>query len=138
MAKRDLYHNIGVVKNLIPVAAITATVAIGSSATLDTYGYHGIVIEAICGTITDGTHTITVYESDTDVTGNYTAVDAADLLGSFTAMTSSNASNQKVGYIGSKRYLRVVDTVAGTTTGGVYGVVGIAGYPMHKPVAGTA
>lgn len=138
MAKRDLYHNIGVVTNLIPVAARTATVAIGSSATLDTYGYHGIVLEAICGTITDGTHTLTVYESDTDVTGNYTLVAAGDLLGSFTAISSSNAANQKVGYIGSKRYVRVVDTVAGTTTGGVYGVVGIVGYPMHKPVAGTA
>lgn len=138
MAKRDLYHNIGVITNIIPLAAHTTTVAIASSATLDTYGYYGIVVEAVCGTITDGTHTLTVYESDTDVTGNYTLVASGDLLGSFAAISSSAATNQKVGYIGSKRYLRVVDTVAGTTTGGVYGVVGIVGYPMHKPVAGTA
>lgn len=138
MAKRDLYHNIGAIVNMIPVAARTSTVAIGSAVTLDTYGYYGIIIEAICGTITDGTHTLAVYESDTDVTGNYTQVNASDLIGSFTAISSSNAANQKVGYIGSKRYLRVVDTVAGTTTGGVYGVVGIVGYPMHKPIAGTA
>jgi hypothetical protein len=137
LAKRDLYHNINEATNMIPFAARTATVAIAAAVTLDTYGYYAIVVEAFCGTITDGTHALALYESDTDVTGNYTLVAAGDLIGAFGANLATGV-NAKVGYIGSKRYLRVVDTVAGTTTGGVYGVVGILGYPMHKPVAGTA
>ena len=138
MAKRDLYHNITEAQISIPIAAHTAAVAIGSAATIDTYGYHGVVLEVLCGTITDGTHSFTLYESDTDVTGNYTSVAAGDMLGAFANVTTSTASNQRVGYIGSKRYLRVVSAVSGATTGGVYGVAAILGYPMHAPAPTTA
>jgi len=95
-----------------------------------------VVIEAIVGTVTDGTHVLALYESDTDVTGNYTAVAATDMIGAFGANLATGV-NIKVGYIGAKRYLRVIDTITGTTTGGVYGVVGILGYPMHKPLTAT-
>ncbi len=138
MAKRDLYHNITEGTNMITVASRVAagSIAIAAATTLDTYGYHGVVIEAIVGTVTDGTHVLALYESDTDVTGNYTAVAATDMIGAFGANLATGV-NIKVGYIGAKRYLRVIDTITGTTTGGVYGVVGILGYPMHKPLTAT-
>ncbi len=136
MAKRELYHNLSVGTQVaLAPAARTATVAIGSATTIDTYGFDAVLLQVICGAITDGTHTLSLYESDTDVTGNYTAVAAGDMLGSFAAISSSATSNQKVGYIGTRRYLRIVDTVSGATTGGIYSVVAICGVAMHKPVA---
>lgn len=134
MAKRDLYHNITEAQMAVPVAAHAASITLASSTTIDTYGYHGIVLEVIVGTITDSTHALTLYESDTDVTGNYTAVAAGDMFGSFPTNLTSN-TNIRIGYIGSKRYLRVplVWTTSGSGVGGVYGVAAILGYPMHAP-----
>jgi hypothetical protein len=86
------------------------------------------------GTVTDGTHAIEVQESDDNTT--FTAVAASDLLGSLPDLTASNdAQVHEVGYIGHKRYLRVVSTVSGATTGGVYGVVvqvGFADQPVSR------
>jgi len=136
MAKRELYHNLSVGTQVaIAPAAHAASIAIAAATTIDTYGYEGILLQLLCGTITDGTHTLAVYESDTDVTANYTLVGAGDLLGAFVAVTSVVNGNQKVGYIGGKRYLRVIDTLSGQTTGGIYSLVAICGVAMHKPVA---
>lgn len=139
MAKRDFYHNVSESLIAVPVAAHAASITLGSSTTIDTYGYHGIILQVVVGTITDSTHALALYEADTDSTGNYTAVAATDMIGAFTANLTSS-TNLKVGYIGGKRYLRVplTWTTGGGGTGGVYGVIALLGYPMHKPVAGTA
>jgi len=134
MAKRDLYHNLELASVAVPVAAHAASITLGSSTTIDTYGYHGVVLEVIVGAVTDSTHALTLYEADTDSTGSYTAVAAGDMQGAFPANVTAN-TNVKVGYIGQKRYLRVplVWTTSGSGVGGVYGVQAILGYPMHKP-----
>lgn len=134
MAKRDLYHNIELASVAVPVAAHAASITLGSSMTIDTYGYHAVVLDVLVGTITDSTHALTLYEADTDSTGSYTAVAAGDMFGSFPANLTSN-TNVKVGYIGQKRYLRValVWTTSGSGVGGVYGVQALLGFPMHKP-----
>jgi hypothetical protein len=69
------------------------------------------------GTITDGTHTPKLQESDDNAT--FTDVAAGDLEGTFAVLATG--VNQHVGYKGRKRYLRAVITVAGATTGGIYG-----------------
>lgn len=139
MAKRDLYHNLSEAQIAVPVAAHAASIALASSTTIDTVGYYGVILQVVVGTITDSTHALALYEADTDSTGSYTAVAAADMIGAFTANLTTS-TNLKVGYIGSKRYLRVplTWTTGGGGTGGVYGVIALLGFPMHKPVAGTA
>ncbi|MBC7193872.1 hypothetical protein [Marinobacter sp.] len=126
MATVDLYNNLSVATTLAP-AARTAN-ANGSA--VDLQGYEGALIQAIVGTITDGTHSLTVEESADGAT--WTAVAAADLQGSFANLVSN--TNQKVGYLGTKRYIRVNAAVTGATSGGVYAVVVLRGNSRKHPV----
>ncbi len=79
----------------------------------------------ISGTITDGTHTITVQESDDNST--FTTITAIDGNG-ITALTSSAGGSAVVlkRYVRSKRYVRAVTTVSGATTGGFYSAIVLA------------
>lgn len=126
MATVDLYNNLSVVTTLAP-AARTAS---GNGSTVDLQGYEGAMIQAVVGTITDGTHSLTVQESDDGST--WSDVAASDLQGSFANLASD--TNQKVGYLGTKRYIRVNATVSGATTGGVYAVVVVRSNPRKAPV----
>lgn len=123
---RDLKSNISEVTSLAP-AARTAT---ANGTGVDLKGFGSAEVLFVPGTITDGTHTPSVMESDDNST--YTAVAAADLDGTLAALAST--TNQVVGYKGSKRYIRATSTVAGATTGGVYAAVVILGLPNVAPV----
>lgn len=82
----------------------------------------GSTAVVVAATITDGTHTLTFTESDTSG-GTYTAVPAADAR----ALTSADTGNTAlVNFTRSKRFVKAVTTVAGATTGGVYGVALLA------------
>ena len=69
------------------------------------------------GAYTDGAHTPSVQESNDN--SNWTNVAAADLDGTLTAVAAGGGANttQKVGYIGTRRWIRPVMTTAGATTG---------------------
>lgn len=116
------------IQNSLAPAARTAS-ANGSG--VDLANFASATVAFVVGTITDGTHTPSVEESDDNTT--FTAVAAADLIGSLAALASN--TNQRVGYRGSKRYVRAVSTVAGATTGGVYAGVVIRGDARKQPVA---
>jgi hypothetical protein len=124
---RDLKSNLQAVTSLAP-AGITASTNGGG---VDLRGFDAAMVTFVVGTITDGTHTPSLEESDND--SGYTPVAAADLIGTLSALTSG--ANQSVGYRGGKRYIRAVATVAGASTGGVYGAVVLRGRPAHAPVA---
>jgi hypothetical protein len=116
------------VQNSLAPAARTAT-ANGSG--IDLASFASATVAFSVGTITDGTHTPKVQESDDNST--FTDVTAADLIGALAALASN--VNQRVGYRGTKRYIRAVTTVAGATTGGVYAGVVIRGDARKQPVA---
>lgn len=122
----DIKSNIDVAESLAP-AAYTGN-ATGSS--VDLQGFHAAAFLIVAGAITDGTHTVSAEESDDGTT--WTAVDAADLDGSFVALTTGAV--QKVGYKGAKRYVRAKTTVTGATTGGVYTVSVLRARPTVAPV----
>lgn len=126
MATVDMYNNLA---NAATTLAPAARTAAATGTTIDLQGYEGALIQAVVGTITDGTHTLTVEESADGTT--WTAVAAADLTGSFANLASN--TNQKVGYRGTKRYIRVNTTVSGATTGGVYSVVVVRSNPRKCP-----
>jgi len=99
---------------------------------IDLAGFPSATVAFIVGAITDGTHTPKVQESDDDST--YTDVAAADLIGSLAALAAS--TNQRVGYRGTKRYIRAVSTITGSpSTGGVYAAVVIRRDARKQPVA---
>lgn len=88
----------------------------GSAVDLDGKLRAKVVINS--GTITNGTHTPSIEGSDDGSTG-WAAVDSTEIIGTLAAISSS--ATQTVGYIGSKRYIRVVITVSGApATGGIY------------------
>lgn len=130
MTVKDIKTSLDVIQSLTP-AARTAT-ATGTAA--DLQGYDSAMVLVSVGTCTDGTHTPSLEHSVDGV--SYAAVTAGDLLGSFTAITSGAgaASVQRVGYVGERRYLRVVMTVTGATTGAVYGADILRGSPHRRPL----
>ena len=122
---RDV-HSLNKPTQSIASAAKTASTN-GSAA--DLAGYNCAWVLFNVGVITDGTHTPKLQDSADNST--FADVAAADQAGTLAAFTSSTV--QRVSYTGSKRYLRAVVTVAGATTGGVYGVTILAAQPRVLP-----
>jgi hypothetical protein len=129
---RDLSHNISPALSL-PPAARTAT---ANGTAVDLLGFGSAAVLVTFGSWTDGTHTPKIQESDNGSTG-WTDVAAGDLAGSFSAVSSAAGQNvvQRASYIGNKRFIRPVLTVASATTGAITSVQVVRGYPAMAPVA---
>jgi hypothetical protein len=121
----DLKNYLDVVQSLNPAARTASANGTG----VDLANYNGAMVVLHVGTITDGTHTPRVEESSDNST--YTTVAASDLIGSLAALATGVV--QRVGYIGSRRYIRVATTVSGATNGGVYGASVVRGFPRKAP-----
>lgn len=87
------------------------------------------------GTLTDGSYAVTVEESDASGSG-YAAVDTWRVLGSLPtfAATDDNVWNS-FGVRPTKRYVRVVVTATGATTGGVLAATAVLGSGGNSPAA---
>lgn len=113
MATTHDIHNGGSFAKSINPQAITTTTQTGAA--VDLLGYNAAEVIFEVGAITDGTFTPSITECDTSG-GTYTAVTATDIIGTLVAFTT--VTPQSYGYIGSKRYIKAVVTVAGATVGG--------------------
>lgn len=123
---RDLENRLDVLASVVPTGNRTASV---NGTGIDLQGYDGALVIINADTITDGTHTPKVQESDDN--SIYTDVASTDLIG--TALVAITAASvQKIAYVGTKRYIRVVITAAGTTTGGKYNAVVVRGYSARQ------
>ena len=124
---KDLYHDFLAEHSLYPV---TLAGAANGDIGIDLQGYEGALVVCHTGVITVDV-TFELKECDT-LTGAYTAVADADLLGSEPtfANTTENNTVKTFGYIGSKRFIRV-DAMAGT---GIAGAMIVKGHPRHAPV----
>jgi len=120
----DLVHNISVLTTLAPAVRNSASTGTG----VDTANFDSAVIFVNVGTVTDGTHTLTVQDSSDNVSFNPVA---AALLDGTLANLASN-TNQKVGYKGNLRYLRVTGAGSGAT-GAAFAVTIILGTPRKGP-----
>ncbi len=129
---RDLNSNISPAVSIAPDGNRTATV---EGAGVDLNGFESASILFNFGTVTDGTWTPSVEESDDNVT--FTAAAAGAVLGTLTAVTSANdEAVQKAGYIGGKRYVRAVVTeTAASTTGAKFSALIVRGHPASAPVS---
>lgn len=130
MALRDLLRLSYVYPSLSPAARVNGTF---TGTAVDLRGFDGAIVSVAFGAYTDGTHTPSLQHSADGTT--YTACSASDIDGAFTAVASGVGANtiQQVGYIGTNRYLQVVMTVAGATTGALSQASVIAGYPRNAP-----
>lgn len=103
--------------NSIPPAAKVTTTQTGTA--VDVTGAEAVELSAFYGDWTDGTFTPKVQEGAASDGSDAADVAAADLIGSFTALSGTGQENKlyTVGYKGTAKYVRLVITAAGTTTG---------------------
>jgi hypothetical protein len=138
--KRTLYNNVLAKQTIGPAVRGAGTV---NGTTVDRvvsfttggsvfYRSVGVVIET--GTITDGTHAVTIEDSD-DGSAWATAA-TGDVLGGSPAVTSSDDNKVfEFGYTGTKRYVRVSWTQTGGTAANNYSAIVLLGDPSKAPVA---
>lgn len=125
----DMKNDIDMAVGIAPAAARTTTTT-GTGVDLSGYGAALVVFQP--GTITDYVHTPSVDESANN--SDWTAVAAADLIG--TPAVLATGVIQRVGYNGTKRYIRAVITVSSTgSTGGVYSAAILRGHAAKAPLA---
>lgn len=138
---KDLYSNIGIV-HLLDASNIGATDA--KSSILDLNGFDSAVMSVNVGAIgalSDEIYlTPVLQESDTTVDGDFTTVAAADLIGAFTKIDAAakDQVTQRVGYIGTKRYIRLLLDVTGNTVSCYVSVDGIVSRADDSPVTAPA
>lgn len=134
MARNSVYTNV-TARQTLPPAARTATAnGTGVDRNVGSNMHRTAMVVVSTGAITDGTHTIEVQDSDDN--SAFAAVADAFLQGAEPAVVAADDNKLFfIGYIGSRRYLRVVTTVAGATTGGIYGADILLGEPRRGPVS---
>jgi hypothetical protein len=97
--------------------------------------FRDVDFHILSGTLTDGSYAVTVEESDSSGSG-FAAVDSSRVLGSLPtfAATDDNVLNS-VGVRPLKRYVRIVVTATGATTGGVLAAIAVLANGGNNPVA---
>ncbi len=123
---RDVNKRVTVTGSLFPQSITAAT----TGSQVDLVGQGDAYIALSVGTVTDGTYTVVVQESNTSGSG-FTTVAAASLSGAFTTFTTTSGSQtQTVGYLGNNRYLKVaVPLTTSASTGAVVGANVVACRP---------
>lgn len=129
MASKDLYSNFAQTVAVVP-AVLTAT---NTSAGIDLAGYESAAVLINTGAIAGaGVFNVTLEESDASGSG-FTAVAASKIQGTLpTPLAASTV--YKLGYLGDKRYIRTVLTLASGTSI-VAGAVVLKGNARSKPSA---
>ncbi len=135
---KDLHNSIHAVPLIVPVAARTDNTAIVSSI-IDRKGYQSLELVLVTGTNTDTNATFTVLVEDGNNSGlsDNAAVADSELVGTeLLAGFQFDDDNEcrKIGYVGSKRYVRVTVTPAGNDSGNIFlAGVAILGNPDMAP-----
>lgn len=124
MAMRDLTNNLHVRQAIAPVAARTDNTAIVSSI-IDIKDYDSLMFAISIGTNTDAdvTFTVLVEEGDVSNLSDAAAVADADLNGTEALagfQFDDDTEARKIGYRGSKRYVRLTITPANNGAGNIF------------------
>lgn len=139
---KDFHNNVNVVRGISPIA-IGTTGTGQTTAAIDRSGYGAVefIVEYGAVTTATGVHTVLITESDAS-TGGFTSVADTDLLGTelaagLAAATRVSGTTQhvkkKVGYIGTKKYVKA--KVSSTATAGtLVSITPLLVNPRHAPV----
>jgi hypothetical protein len=141
MANRDLKNN------LTPLSALPPASRNGNAATNGTdidrtqagLGFEALVFYVHTGARTDGSVAFKLQEADDNgsgAAGTYADVAAGDQIGTFAAFGAAGDQNKvlnEVAYIGTKRWVRLVSTQSGATTGAFWGALALLGHARNKP-----
>jgi hypothetical protein len=141
MASKDLMNHIHTVALIPPAVGITNANTAAVSSIIDTSGYESCTLVLVTGTETDAdaTFTVSVEHGDVSNLSDTAAPASTDLVGT-TALASFTFAGdnvtRKIGYIGSKRYVRLTVTPAANDAG-IYYLSGVAvlGHARNKPTS---
>ena len=125
---RDNYSHITGVSAMASGAKVDGTV---NGSGIDTIEFGSISFLVNCEAYGDGTHALKLQESDDDAV--YTDCVEADVLGFGSSVSEVGVS--KLGYIGMKRYVRLVSVVSGESGSTSYGAIAVKGHGLAKPQA---
>jgi hypothetical protein len=134
---REMESNIKAQVALAPQAITSDATTNGEW--IDTAGYDSLTFLLATGALTDGDYTPVIEEADAADYSDAAAVADAGLTkteasAAFTADGDDKATS-KIGYIGSKRYVRLSVVSTGTTSGALIGALAVLGHPSHAPIA---
>lgn len=136
MATKDLHSHIGLVVALAVATVADNTVQTGDA--VDLQGFESCEFAVVAGSLADADATFAVkLQHGALADGSDMAdVDADDLLGDAPAFTFADDDTvQKVGYRGTKRYVRVVITPAGNAGNATFAALAIRSHAREQPVA---
>jgi hypothetical protein len=137
---RDLHNNIHVKRAISPAAAGTDNTAMVTQI-LDTLGFGSAELAILIGANADADVTFAVLFEDGDdpSLSDHAAVDDKYLLGTEALagfQFDDDNEMRKIGYTGSKRYLRATITPTGNNSGNIYiAACWILGHPQSAPTA---
>lgn len=133
---RDLANHLNFLQAFPPKAAVTDGTAQVSNI-LDRRGYDAVVLAFTVGTLSDSDATWSVLLEESDDGSNFTSVADADLNGTeLLAGFQFDDDNEcrKLGYTGTKRYLRAtIDDVTANTGNLFLAGLWICGLPSRQP-----
>ena len=135
---RDQMSELHIVRALSPVSVSDDTAQV--SQIIDRQGYESLTFAIATGSFADANATFTVLVEDGD---NASLTDAAAVADSQLVGTEALASFQfdddnetrKIGYVGSKRYVRLTITPDGNGSAALLAAVAILGGPLLAPTA---
>jgi len=117
------------------VAAAVSTNTTTNGAWIDTKGYGSLGFDMFTNAYTDGTFTPLIEEADEDDKSDAAAAADSALTGAEANAAIAAAGASKIGYIGTKRYVRLSLVSTGTSSGATVGARYQLGNPDVAPVA---
>lgn len=135
---RDLQNNVKASRAISPVVVSDNTAQV--SQIIDTRGFDSLEFVIATGTLADvdATFAVTMDEGDQSNLSDAASVPAASLLGTLSSASFTFADDnivKKIGYIGSKRYVRLTVTPSNNASSAPISVVAIQGHAGNRPVA---
>lgn len=138
MENNDLHNNINPIRAISPVSVADNTAQV--SQIIDRRGYNSLEFVIATGSIADADATFAVLVEDGDDSGlsDAAAVADADLLGTEALagfQFDDDNETRKIGYIGSKRYVRLTITPSGNASDALLSAVAVLGNPNLAPTS---
>lgn len=136
---RDMITSINPVRAISPAAAVTDTTAFVSEI-IDVKGYDSLTFVILTGSLadSDATFTALVEHGDNAALSDAAAVDDKELVGTEALASFTFAhddATRKIGYVGSKRYVRLTVTPAANTGNAFVAAVALRGHPSFAPTS---
>jgi hypothetical protein len=135
---RDMHNEIHPIRAISPVSVADNTAQV--SQIIDRQGYNELEFVILTGSLADAdaTFTVLIEDGDNSALSDAAAVADSQLLGTEALASFTFAEDdktRKIGYRGSKRYIRLTITPAANASAALLAAVAILGDPEVQPTA---